>query len=85
MIHFDDVKGRVINYLEEFRDDTTGRLYIIRDIYGKISIYIMGSYDSEDIKNEILEMIGENWIGQVRCINKNSFIPIKAVWAGRQP
>lgn len=76
MIHFDDVKDRVINYLRGYRDDRagTGEFYVIRDIYGKISIYIMGSYDSEDIKNEILEMIGENWIGQVRCINKNSIL-----------
>lgn len=75
MIHFDEIKGNVITSLRNFEDKTEdGRFYVIRDVYGKISVYTTGTFNPECVKECITEAIGRNWIGQVRSIDENSIL-----------
>lgn len=75
MIHFDDVKGKVITCLKNYDDETNeGRFYVIRDVYGKISVYMTGEHNPKLVKDWIAETIGSNWIGQVRSIDENSVL-----------
>lgn len=76
MIHFDDVKDKVIEYL---RTVEAGKMnedlfYVIRDVYGKISIYIIGRANPEMLKSGLLETVSENWIGQIRSIDKEHIL-----------
>ncbi len=76
MIHFDEIKDKVILYLKTLKNDggETDTFYVIRDVYGKISIYIIGKMEQESLKSNLGEIVGERWIGQIRNIDKNHIL-----------
>ncbi|MCI9533387.1 MAG: AAA family ATPase [Lachnospiraceae bacterium] len=76
MIHFDEIKDKVIEYLKSYTKSTaeTNRLYVIRDVYGRISIFIIGTVNLEKLKNDLTKITGENWIGQIRSISENHIL-----------
>ena len=61
MIHFDEIKDKVILYLKTLKNDggETDTFYVIRDVYGKISIYIIGKMEQESLKSNLGEIVGE--------------------------
>lgn len=73
MIHFDEVKKLVLDYVDE-KKERGNEYYIIRDVYGKISVYIVGEKQIEELKNGLCEKVGQSWVGQVRVIDKNDVI-----------
>lgn len=78
MIHFDEVKDRVLEYLgtlwEDGADEDQARFYVIRDVYGRISVYVMGDYDLGSLRENIVGIIGVNWIGQIRDIDESHIL-----------
>ncbi len=76
MIHFDEIKDKVMEYLKNFADGRgdAQSFYVIRDVYGRISIYATGTYELEDLKNGICSLIGENWVGQIRSISEGHIL-----------
>ncbi len=69
MIHFDEIKDRVIEYLQTLETEGECCFYVIRDVYGRISVYVTGSFDIDTVKSGIVELVGNNWVGQVRSIS----------------
>ena len=59
MIHFDEIKDKVILYLKTLKNDggETDTFYVIRDVYGKISIYIIGKMEQESLKSNLGEIV----------------------------
>lgn len=78
MIHFDEVKDKVLEYLgtlwEDGADEDQARFYVIRDVYGRISVYVMGNYDLGSLRENIVGIIGVNWIGQIRDIDESHIL-----------
>lgn len=74
MIHFDEVKEKTIEYLKSLEKTSEGEFYVIRDVYGKVAVYVTGGYQPETVRNQLAEVIGQNWIGQVRSIEKSSIL-----------
>lgn len=74
MIHFDEIKGKVIACLKRYVDEEDGIFYVIRDVYGKISIYMTGAHEPRCVKECISDAIGSNWVGQVRTIDERSIL-----------
>lgn len=74
MIHFDEIKDMVIACLKNLADEEEGTFYVIRDVYGKISVYMTGTHDPRCIEDCISHEIGSNWVGQVRTIDESSIL-----------
>lgn len=73
MIHFDEIKNNIIDIIEEVakRENT---YYVIRDVFGRISVYINGNDDCEMIKTHIIESIGNEWVSIVRIVKDTDII-----------
>ena len=73
MIHFDDVKKIV---LELVRLEATNlcKYYVLRDVFGRISVYVEGDIHIEQLRDNIIENIGKEWFNSIQFINKNSLI-----------
>lgn len=73
MIHFDEVKDKVIVFLANAKE-AGNEYYVVRDVYGKVSLYIIGDADIDKLYSELTGVIGEAWIGQVRTLVKESVL-----------
>lgn len=73
MIHFDEVKDKVIVFVKKTKE-VDNEYYIVRDVYGKISIYIIGDTDIDKLYFELKDVISEAWIGQIRILEKDSVL-----------
>lgn len=81
MIHFDEVKEKAIATVQACGEKTK-QIYMIRDVYGKITVYVLSGDESDvaDIRVKLRETIGSAWLGTVNCISENNlmFKEIKA-------
>ncbi len=75
MIHFDEVKSRAIECITKQKTGTA-QYYIIRDVFGKIAVYVMGETDAkiERLKQALTGAIGEKWLGQVISLTEDSIL-----------
>lgn len=75
MIHFDEIKNKIIDIIENLAKGHN-QYYIIRDVFGRISIYILGEENCEEMTKSVVNELGEEWINTVRVI-KNTDIILK--------
>lgn len=71
MIHFDDVKPLVLNFIKGYGNKNF-KYYILRDVFGKISIYLLGEEVPADFQEKLVSVIGKNWSGTVRTIENEN-------------
>lgn len=76
MIHFDEVKKLVLDYVNE-KKENANEYYVVRNVYGKVSVYILGESaekELEQLRSGLYDRIGKTWIGQIRMIESDSLI-----------
>lgn len=73
MKHFDEIKNLAIDCISEI-NDMTSSYYIVRDVFGKISVYIIGKIDSNELENKIRNLLGEIWLNRVIKIEESDFL-----------
>ena len=75
MRHFDEIKRKAIDYVS---GHTIGenRYYVIRDVFGKIAVYIQGaaSVDFKQYTYELEQQLGKEWCGQVSKLKETDLI-----------
>jgi hypothetical protein len=81
IIHFDEIKDKAIELLTQYKDkniDYSSTVFIVRDVYGRISVYIDSPVVQIDeilkIKKILEEAIGTPWINTVEEVSWNSGI-----------
>lgn len=81
MIHFDEIKNKALDLLTTFKIkniDSTINYFVIRDVYGRISVFIespgIRSETIIEVRNTLEENIGVSWINKVEEVSKNSSI-----------
>lgn len=76
MIHFDEVLKILNEKKFIFTCHSSNLFYIIRDVFGRISVYIVDEVVKEDLeeslKNSLISIIGEEWIYNVESVEPNS-------------
>lgn len=73
MKHFDDVKRLTIEYICDL-GNREYEYYIIRDVFGKISVYIAdGNEDCQKIQSGLTEMIGQEWMGKIVPVSRTDY------------
>lgn len=73
MLHFNDLKEKIIKLiLESSNQDCI--YYIIRDVFGRFSIYINGNVEIENTRNLLIQTVGDEWINTVGLIHSNDMI-----------
>lgn len=73
MVHFDDVKKLTLDYLKKYADN--GSIYfIIRDVFGRISVYIKGDAFCYEIKEELESILGTKWVNTVDSVEESDVI-----------
>lgn len=73
MIHFDEIKSKILNIIDDLAKEGNA-YYIIRDVFGRLSIYIVGEDDIEQVKNSIAGKLGIEWTNTVRIIKDTDMI-----------
>jgi MinD-like ATPase involved in chromosome partitioning or flagellar assembly len=73
MIHFDEIKDKIINIIRNLTRKKSN-YYIIRDVFGRIGIYILGEDNIDKIRNDITRELGYEWINTVRSIRESDMI-----------
>lgn len=73
MIHFDEIKNKVINIIEDIAN-VQCKYYIIRDVFGRVSIYILGNDNYQSVEMNLEENIGKEWINVVRQVREIDLI-----------
>lgn len=73
MIHFDEIKNKVISIIENIANIEC-KYYIIRDVFGRVSIYILGNDNYQSVEENLEENIGKEWISVVREVRENDLI-----------
>lgn len=73
MIHFNDVKANILDLIKNVKNDMC-KYYILRDVFGRISIYIYGDDNIENIRVKAIEVIGNEWVNSIKSINNMDFI-----------
>lgn len=73
MKHFDDIKQIAIKYITGLECGDT-RFYIIRDVFGKISVYIIGEFNVSELENNLKSLLGQIWVNRVTKIVDSDFI-----------
>ncbi|MFH5186942.1 KGGVGR-motif variant AAA ATPase [Paenibacillus sp. TAB 01] len=87
ILHFDEIKEKVINLLLQFKSRNTDNMlsiYVIRDVFGRVSVYVVnqdGVYIPDAIEKALLELrelfeteIGSSWFNKVEEISSNQSI-----------
>lgn len=64
MKHFEEIRNLAINCVKRIQDKSS-QYYIVRDVFGRISIYVIGGADLNSLQEELRSAIGENWINRV--------------------
>lgn len=73
MKHFDEIKNLAIDCVRR-NAIMSSTYYIIRDVVGKISVYITGTADTENLKKELSEAISENWVNRVVALSEKDML-----------
>lgn len=77
IIHFDEVKDKVIKVLSRLENFD---FYMIRNIFGRISLYIQPNNDLFDVgivdetTKQIQKEIGDEWVETIELLSSDSFI-----------
>lgn len=73
MIHFNEIKQKIISIIMSLAKEDN-RYYIIRDVFGRIGIYVLGEENIETLKENILKELGSEWLNTVRVVKENDAI-----------
>lgn len=71
MIHFDEVKQLAIQYVKQ-RRKTGCSYYLIRDVFGRITLYFVGQEDTQGLHDGLECAVGRNWFAAVRNIEETN-------------
>lgn len=71
MIHFEDVKQLTISFIINNGKENCN-YYILRDVFGKISLYLVGNDNLEKLQRDLITVIGQNWFASARTIDVSS-------------
>ncbi|SFR83044.1 tyrosine-protein kinase family protein [Anaeromicropila populeti] len=73
MLHFDEVKPRIIDFIKAL-EDKESIFYIIRDVFGRITVYVEGKDELEELNQKILQELGKEWLNGVVTIEKSHML-----------
>ena len=74
MRHFDEIKQLAITCVENIASSSS-RYYIVRDVVGRISVYIVGKQNStKDLQSNLENHIGKNWINRVTQLSQDNIL-----------
>ena len=73
MKHFDEVKKIVIDYILKL-NDLKSKYYIVRDVYGKISVYVIGDAEIIELETGLHRILEDNWINRVAKVSESDYL-----------
>lgn len=73
MKHFDEIKGMVIDCISELNNNHSS-FYIVRDVFGKISVYVIGNFEISELEKKLRNSIGEVWLNRVVRIEETDYL-----------
>lgn len=73
MKHFDEIKDLAIDYAKR-SGNNENNYYIVRDVFGRISIYVQGKHEVSIIEEELINILGENWVNRVVTLSASDYL-----------
>lgn len=73
MKHFDELKEVVIDYILKL-NDLSSKYYIVRDVFGKISVYVIGNAEINELETELRRALGDNWINRIDKVSESDYL-----------
>jgi hypothetical protein len=78
-VHFTEIKQKIQELVEDLKVYKQSRFYIIRDVFGRISVYIEGEQEKEVTVKKVEELLyakvgDKHWVNSVEWVEADSFL-----------
>jgi Cdc6-like AAA superfamily ATPase len=75
-LHFDNIKSIVLNNVTLYEEYDDSNFFIIRDVFGRISVYIEDPNNRNEIPEKMfdvfVDLLGEPWLNTIETVEKDS-------------
>lgn len=73
MIHFSQVKDLTLSVFRDNTDESC-KFYLLRDVFGRISVYIEGDCKLDSLKEKCIQAVGQEWLHVFASISNQDIL-----------